>query len=571
MNRIKMLWIIGLMLLYQLFFVQLLSGFAWLLGASVSALIFPVSTVLACGLGIYYLKAKYKVLLIVLGIWVLSVAAAIIFPDFSTDGQYYHQAIVYALANGWNPIWSHHNSIIDSGWCINIWIDHYCKGTELLSASIVAIIGNIEAGKAINFVLPTTSVFLVVYCMYELFAEKLSHSRLSLYSILICFPTIIASQVFTYYIDWAVYYVIILLLASCILLFKNKYKDALLLLIPVLYITVGLKYNAVFWAAYFLLVIGMALFYKSKQKSELLKASAIMGAVVLCAVLITNINPYLTNLSDHHNLTYPITTSEEDVAFLNKGAQPDFMANWGRPAKVGYSLMSLPYNKHTMPHNILQTNYEAISNPAPIIGGWGVLFPLALVLSILLFLISVNRKSKVIYLLLFIIFLLTLIILPYGSCYRYVPFTSLLPIILLLYVEKSENRRWVKFSSTLICSLLLSNSVITICSTAALSLCNKIATNYYVSRIMKCEDEKCFVTESWSFNYKFHGNNVVSKDTQLKDKGEGSIWSTRNKVLGDEYIQAHLQPCKVYVDTTKVDIKNEKTKIESIIVRDENY
>ena len=44
---------------------------------------------------------------------------------------------------------------------MNIWIDHYCKGMETVSATIVAMTGNLELGKAVSWLLGLSSLFLI--------------------------------------------------------------------------------------------------------------------------------------------------------------------------------------------------------------------------------------------------------------------------------------------------------------------------------------------------------------------------------------------------------------------------
>ena len=555
---------IGLFLLWQMLFIQLSIGIMWHLNVSIISYSWLIGFLLSCLFSYLFSNRKVCTIALSLGVWAVAVAVVCFFPDFSTDGQLYHQPMIFALANGWNPILEHHNKIIADGWGVNIWLDHYCKGLEMLSASIFAITGNIESGKAINIVMPISFMLLLYSFVTEKF-RRLGHRRLILFSIISSIPVIFASQMFTYYIDWCSYYIISLLLLACWHLYFNQVKGCLLISIPVLFLSIGIKLNIAFYAVFFLLFMATFIIAMNKTTKIVLKVGGVLLITGLISVCITNYNPYITNIIDHGNPIYPMSSNNEGMDFLNNGAEPDYIRQWPRLHKIVYSILSTPSNDHKEFHHPLElSKFEDLSNPAPVIGGWGMLFPSILICSVLLFLFSRKTMMKIWTAAFVFLLFSTLFVLPYGSCYRYVPFTSIIPIILLFYLDNYNDKRWIKNMGSFLYILLLVNFVITLTSTSILSVSNKIATSYYRKQIVSSSGINKYITESWAFNFKIYGNHVENNNVYLKLKDK-SVYEWLDK--GDSnYKRAHIQPLKLYIDTTKVDINGNKTKIESIIL-----
>ena len=148
--------VIGLYLILVLLSVLLLAPCTWFIGYSMGFITLPIAVLLALLLlhiSGFRFQRHYKEIAFSLLMIVLSVALSVFVIDISFDGQIYHQPTIYALSHGWNPSRDSHNPIISDKWGENIWIDHYCRGMETISASIVAFTGNMESGKAVNLII----------------------------------------------------------------------------------------------------------------------------------------------------------------------------------------------------------------------------------------------------------------------------------------------------------------------------------------------------------------------------------------------------------------------------------
>ena len=73
-----------------------------------------------------------------------TIMIANVFYDNTWDGNTYHKEMIGLMKNGMNPVY---NS--ESG---DIWVQHYARAVETFSAVIYSFTGNIESGKALNFI-----------------------------------------------------------------------------------------------------------------------------------------------------------------------------------------------------------------------------------------------------------------------------------------------------------------------------------------------------------------------------------------------------------------------------------
>jgi hypothetical protein len=87
----------------------------------------------------------------------LSLALSVFFYDFSWDGQWYHQAAIYHLESGWNPILKPIETFDKNN---DLSIVHFPKGSWYYAATVLSTFGNLEAGKSINWIVLFAAVFL---------------------------------------------------------------------------------------------------------------------------------------------------------------------------------------------------------------------------------------------------------------------------------------------------------------------------------------------------------------------------------------------------------------------------
>lgn len=283
----------------------LVSGVGWCVGLQISVLTFPLGVVLALFLAHVVVGCKKpqtaSMGFVLVGMVVLGVVCSLVY-DSAFDSNWYHQPGIYLLSHGWNPIWQHHSlTLTDSS--ANMWVDHYAKGQETICATIVALVGNIEVGKLGNFFLPISSFLFAVMALRKMFPGW-SRRKLWVLGFVVAFPPIIWNQLFSFYIDFVLYPIILTALCSAVLYREEKTKF-LAIFFCLLAMATSVKFNMLMWFG--LVYLGMMVCFWRAGKRGLVGRIVGNGIVgVLVSVLTFSFNPYITNTIDHQTPVFPL-------------------------------------------------------------------------------------------------------------------------------------------------------------------------------------------------------------------------------------------------------------------------
>ena len=95
----------GLMLMAQLFAAYAIASVSFLFGATISALILPAALITGWAVAAIGASAgsRVRLLLIFVSVWAMAIVFGWNLWDYSYDGNAYHQEIIAALCDGWNP------------------------------------------------------------------------------------------------------------------------------------------------------------------------------------------------------------------------------------------------------------------------------------------------------------------------------------------------------------------------------------------------------------------------------------------------------------------------------------
>lgn len=141
--------------------------------------------------------------------------------------------------------------------------------------------------------------------------------------------------------------------------------------------------------------------------------------------------------------------------------------------------------------------------------------------------------------------ILSLFILPYGSCFRYVPFFFLFPIVVLLYSEKYglrfEKAIWLR---RVICLLLAIDACVALGIAFGYGLKNTYVVNTYVRRVKAAGGVENVRTTNWSFLNKVSDSSVLDScilQNMSPNKNyilmpyqrNGDVWIDSNRVNMD--------------------------------------
>jgi hypothetical protein len=527
---------IGIGLLSVPVFSLMITSLLFVCGLSINPFIFPVSIILSCLLMFFVLQKNRKDFCVAtsyfLFIILFSVTISVIFYDFSSDGHTYHQEAIFLLKTGWNPVYEHH--ALDAKY--GIWISHYAKGLETISATIYSTTNNIEAGKAVNFILVLASAFLF-FSFLKVCYETLSLRKKILLSVLFTLCPVVVVQILTYYIDWAAYSLLLILVCSLICSLKGHQKYNFLIIGSVIFLSTTIKFNLFFWILYTTSIyLIYAIFIKQYQFLKKLMITAVVSSII--AVFIAGFNPYITNIKDHKNPFYPLA-GEGKVNIINC----EFKDN-SRFTSVFISLFSLPNNhiclevseetKLTVKHFISQVTFDTRA------GGFGIFFSLVLVMSIILYIKLALRKNKnrIKYDIFLLMLFISLFVLPFAWWARYFPFIYAFPLIIILYSEIEERNKYVNIFRNLMYMLLIINTVIIILCISAHMMRYMIRTYDIIAVLAKSENPVLI---------NFNGEGLVNVGFKIKLDENNIKYIESSELLGT---RAYLSP-DILLDSTK--------------------
>ena len=384
--------------------------------------------------------------------------------DFTQDGNSYHKTAIAFIKNGWNPLYEstkdfqkNNNSVIkiaeDSN--VDLWVEHYPKGTWIIAATIYSMTNNIESGKCITLIL-LIMLFLLSYSIIKPLIDKKWAITISL---LLAINPIVLVQLFTYYVDGiiGICFAIELLLLSMITVDKKISSGMIINLIAICCLFVNIKFTGLLCSG---LIAAVYYFYwiifsKKKRYQVFKKMTLIFSVAFVLAIFIVGSNYYVKNTLDHHNPLYPlfgngkvdIVTTMQPKSFAKKNKFEKYIiSTFSKTENVIYS--EDPTIK--LPFKVYRSEIDAMLIPDTRMAGFGPFTGLITIITVvLLIVVSVlfykYEKNNFKYLLLSIISILLSTILVGESWWaRYVPQLYLIPIgivALLVYLKKYCNKK----------------------------------------------------------------------------------------------------------------------------------
>ena len=438
---------------FTFFYILFLSSLGFLINIPITKFHLPVSFILGVLttfllMGIKDRNSFFISLLILIILSGCSYYMSIYFYDFSWDGMAYHQDAIVKLANGWNPIYEPSHSIFSN------WIEPYQKGVEIIQATIYSFTGKIESGKFYNFMV-FTSTFLILIDALKIYITPL-FTRFLLAFLSVCCPIVLV-QLFTYYIDFTYYLLTLSIICALALIFNYKTKKLYFVLIALSVLVCSLKFSTV---PTFVIICSATIFYLFwRKKKEFIKPIFISFLSIFLLCIITNYNPFITNISAGQHIFHPLMGKEK--IDIMKDNSPPYIYGKNRFEKFYHSTVSIISNKHQtidgipatkiskLPFSIKEGEVDNLKIPDVRLSGFGVFYSGILIITIVI-LISIplvyfldKRKRLKSHKELFFTFyfligvlLVTVILNPEMWWARYVPQLWLISILSLLMIWK---------------------------------------------------------------------------------------------------------------------------------------
>jgi hypothetical protein len=289
--------------------------------------------------------------------------AAIALYDTSWDSESYHFPAVIALAHGWNPVAAESSMPKADIWPNGIWT---------LQAQLYRLLGFPEGGKAVTALLALVALLLSASALRELRGRRFSRLDVAALLVLVANP-VAMSQLLTFYLDGAVYYLSLSLFAALLLVATEHRRLALVVVAGALVLLVNTKLAGLYYAA----TVGLAGWLLAPMRTGDRLKSALAGiAAAIVAIGFVGWRPYITNI---------VSTGTPIVIGPGSLQRPPNLEAMPPPVQLVVSLLSATDGANLAPAHLklpfVVTPREVwyMATPDPRIAGCGPLFAPVLV------------------------------------------------------------------------------------------------------------------------------------------------------------------------------------------------
>jgi len=425
-----------------------ITAFSLLLGFSVSYWQFPLATLIGAGIHARLLfrerwfahspmTEKVYLYLVPLSAIAVSLIVAGYFYDVSPDGQEYHQEAILQLHNGWNPYFTALPQTANQA----IWINHYAKGMEIIQSAIYHATGNIEAGKATNFIALIAGYFLSVSAMLS-FGLPLAKSRII--AVLLSLNPVTVNQLLTFYVDGVLASFLVMLICAILFVILERQLPYQLLLVFAIILAINVKFTAIVFVALF--TGSAAIWSMWHRRVRPLKQLIATGAAAVILAFIIGFNPYVTNTIRHGNPLYPLLGPDKvDIMTHNLPGTFEGMSKIKRFAVSLFShtdnAMAVTGGKPDLkiPFTVKKTDINSAGKVDTRIAGFGPLFSGILVLALGLFIaLCIRFRAYPAFkhpAFLLLVLAVSVAVIPEAWWARYVPQLWLVPLVMLFALE----------------------------------------------------------------------------------------------------------------------------------------
>lgn len=424
---------LGACLLAFLFFMLLLCGCSFHLKLPITYLTSPLSLILSFSL-VYLFFARGKTFLLVSLTAVLLIIGSALVCCFIYDSAYdsygYHNNVVVMIVKGWNPVYT-------DSWDGSLWSQHYAKGLEMMQAVVLALSGNLQSTKCVNFIFVLSAASLAWSTIDKVFSDVSVHWKTIITIMLVSNPIVI-SQLTTSYNDYALWLETVILACALLQIWKTyKIVSPYLLLCMVLVIGINTKFTHFYYLG--IECLFFAIWCICAKRYSIISYGVItIIPAILIGIFLVGYNPYILNILDYGNPFYPLVGGEVDIMTDNT---PAMFENGNRFINFIKSLFSIGdtewgyFKWNFSSYDFLHT-YSTDAR----VNGFGVVMAPVLILGIILmFITKANFKWWIVYL----FCLVVTFSFEQAWWARYVPFLwtlTIIPVLTYATDKKKSNK-----------------------------------------------------------------------------------------------------------------------------------
>ena len=415
-------------------------------------------------------RDKYIVAGAVMAVLLLSVLTSGLIIDTSIDGQSYHFHAVESLVSGWNPFYEEVPSLPHTpDMQPAIWVSHYPMGSWLVNAIEHAAGLPLENSKGVNLVLLAGSGFLAIGVLSRVGYGILA--SLLIGSIAAANPVTLV-QLFTRMNDGLMASLIVSLVMLAVLAIHMKDRKVLLYTIPLMILTLNLKFSAVPIMVALCAYVCIAAWIVNGRDDALKTASYLVAAGV-AGICIIGFSPYASNILNYGHPFYPLMGAE-DTRDIMQGNTPEFLEGMNHLEAFLFSLFAethsgfeqLPSLK--LPFMVSPSEIRTSGGPDVRIAGFGPLFSAGVFLATPAGLAAawIFRRRKLVTVPLIVaaaLFFLAAIF-PESWWARYVPYLWLVPLCVALASIGAPDRAFKMIGFVIVLILGLNASMVALTS-----------------------------------------------------------------------------------------------------------
>lgn len=462
--------------------------------------ILPINVILYFGISciFYYFlctKVRKEEFLIAdflktIGVSALVILVAILLSCFlfdrSSDGDTYHKDAIGVLKEGFNPVYESSEDFIkerkdDSKelTTYSIWTDHYAKANWIMASNFYSLTGNIESGKAMNFL----SLYVLFTFIFFAFYQKWKWTKAIIFAGIISLNPITASQLFTFYNDFLVCVYLFLAIFLLLRLDKEETVEDWIYYILTFLLLSNLKFNGLGYLlvfSFFFMCRKLYFAWKNQEFLQVFKKLVILFVpLFIGSLLICGYPTYVKNTIDHKTPFFPLYgEGKQDIMTLQ---QPKKFSSMIPIQKLFYSTFSKTNNLREndnldlkVPLTVSKSELIPATSYDLRISGFGIFFSGILCISLVILFIYYKEYKKDTRLL-FTLGITTLLLLVMNESWwaRYTPHFYLF-VIMSIYILFEYGKNKKKLFSGIYLFLIIVNTLVPLLGNSYYCLTNSL-------------------------------------------------------------------------------------------------
>lgn len=409
-----------------------------------------------------------------------AIALASFYYDDSWDGNAYHKLSAGLIESGWNPIFQTFGQYAnETGWFLRRdwddadagFYDGYPKASYLIGASLYALTGFIESGKAFTIIGLLSAVGTIAVFAREM--GKIRWWQSFLVALAVCVNPVTVTQLVTFMNDGFLALLIFqtaFALAYLAIDQKIRYPNyAYCVVFLSTTVALNLKFSALLsFGLLFLVFISFAMvsrFNGSHSRwvtgRSIKKHLAFLVVTTACATVVLGLTSYVHNSIFHRNPLYPML-GQTGATIVNVAIPPAYSA-LAPIQQFGYSLFSRVDNDPNLdsvapkiPFTVTREEARsAVFGGSGRIAGWGIWFGGILIFSMIVYCVvarSIPKRFNFAFLALMIVTVMPAFFVPAFNNARFWPLPLLIPPVVLLMMFVTDN---VQRTGTFVATALL--------------------------------------------------------------------------------------------------------------------